>query len=214
MTAVVVVTQGLSEWTIVPARSFLEFRLDLPAGLAVSGFFRDVRGRILFDEEDAGRSRVDASVDAASIETGLSAWDARLRSAAFLDVARFPLIRFNSKRIARKDAGRWLVTAGLTIRDVTREVNFVTELQDVSPDGAGECAAILCAQGEIRGRDFGLSGPLLGFYELGGDRVTVEMLIEARGSQRAGFPTAAAIPEFAGQNHSRVTLHPAKSTTQ
>jgi polyisoprenoid-binding protein YceI len=88
--------------------------------------FAKVRGRFgsFTGTIDPDAKSVTASVDAASIDTGVAQRDAHLRSPDFLDADKFPQLSFKSKRL---DGSR--LVGDLTIRDVTREV--VLELEDL-----------------------------------------------------------------------------------
>src|SRR5436853_415388 len=79
-------------------------------------------GHRTLDHEDPLRSTIEAVIDAASVDTSEPKRDAHLRSANFLDVARYPTIAFRSTRIERADGGHWKVTGDLTLLGRTRPV--------------------------------------------------------------------------------------------
>lgn len=95
---------------------------------SVKGRFTGTTGTILLDEEVLERSRVEAAIDASSIDTGIGRRDHHLRAPDFLDVARFPVIGFRSTRIERRDAQRLVVIGDLTIRGVRREISLETTI--------------------------------------------------------------------------------------
>jgi polyisoprenoid-binding protein YceI len=99
----------------------------------VKGSFTDVSGTIDYDSEDITRSSVDATIKSATINTGNADRDKHLRSADFLDVEKFPQIRFKSSRIEKR-AENYVAIGTLTIRGVSREVvlpfNFLGQIKD------------------------------------------------------------------------------------
>ena len=88
----------------------------------VEGRFRDYEGTIWIDRENPAASRVELTIQAASIDTGTSNRDEDLRSANFFDVAKFPTITFKSTKVAPKGNNAFVVTGDLTIHGVTKPV--------------------------------------------------------------------------------------------
>jgi polyisoprenoid-binding protein YceI len=76
---------------------------------------------------DLSQAKVVAVIETSSIATGSDSWDARLRAPAFLDVQKYPEIRFESRRILR-GKGRWEALGPLTIHGVTREIRLPFEI--------------------------------------------------------------------------------------
>ena len=93
----------------------------------VKGHFKPVNGVINIDEADISRSHVEASIDAASIDTREPDRDAHLRSAEFLDVEKFPTLTFTSTRVTRTGQANLEVEGDLTIHGVTRKATFLME---------------------------------------------------------------------------------------
>ncbi len=87
----------------------------------VRGAFGSVQGTVVFDPDNPGASTIDVVIDANSIKTMEEQRDAHLKSADFLDVAKYPNITFKSRKVAR-DGDDWKVTGDLTIHGVTKEV--------------------------------------------------------------------------------------------
>ncbi|GAA4862179.1 YceI family protein [Pseudonocardia benzenivorans] len=91
----------------------------------VYGRFNDFRGLIRI-EDPLEQSSVEVVIDAASVDTNVEARDAHLRSADFLDVERFPQLRFNSTRFTRRTGNHWLVDGELTLHGLTSDVQLDT----------------------------------------------------------------------------------------
>jgi polyisoprenoid-binding protein YceI len=106
--------------------------------LTVSGRLTDVDGAIVFNENDISASLVQATIGAASIDTGNKRRDAQLRSPSFLDSDKYPLIEFQSTEVGRgTDRDMFVVKGALRIKDATKEVSLtVTEVdRSKAPDG-------------------------------------------------------------------------------
>ena len=71
----------------------------------VRGRFGAVTGTVTVDEEDPQRSKVDVTVDIASIDTRQEMRDNHLRSADFFDAANYPTMHFVSTRIEGDPTG-------------------------------------------------------------------------------------------------------------
>ncbi len=75
---------------------------------------------------DLSQAKVVAVIETSSIATGSDSWDARLRAPAFLDIQKYPEIRFESRRV-RKAKGRWEAVGPLSIHGVTKEITLPFE---------------------------------------------------------------------------------------
>jgi polyisoprenoid-binding protein YceI len=125
-------------------------------GLAtVTGRFTDFAGAITVDE-DLSRSRVEAEIVAASIETGNAQRDAHLRSADFLDVDHHPTLRFEADRVERSANG-WVLPGRLTLVGTTRPVELELGYLGSGPDPWGGTRAAFTATTELRRHDFQLN---------------------------------------------------------
>jgi len=109
-------------WNIDPAHTVAEFKVRHMMITNVKGHFTGVTGVLSLDEQDITKSHVEASIDAASINTREADRDTHLKSADFLDVEKFPKLTFTSTRVARKGKGELQVEGDLTIHGVTRQV--------------------------------------------------------------------------------------------
>ena len=144
-------------WQIDPAHTDVGFSVRHLMISTVRGRFASVRGTIVLDEAEPGRSSVDVEIDAASIDTRQEQRDAHLRSADFFDVENHPLLTFRSRSVEQAAEGRLRVTGDLTIRGTTREVvlDVTDEGRGIDPWG-GQRAAF-SAITTIDRRDFGLT---------------------------------------------------------
>ena len=114
------------KYTIDPAHSTAGFKVRHLMVSNVRGEFSGIAGTVEFDPGAPENSRVDVRIDASTLHTRDDQRDTHLKSADFLDVAKFPDITFVSKKITG-GGGEWKVTGDLTIHGVTNEVTLDVE---------------------------------------------------------------------------------------
>lgn len=145
-------------WKIDPVHSNAQFKVKHMMISNVKGEFTAVTGALKFDAEQIANSSVDASIDAATINTRDPQRDAHLKSADFFDVEKFPALSFKSTRVSKKADGELAVAGDLTIHGVTRNVVFDVEgLSAPVKDPWGNTRLGLSATTRINRKDFGLT---------------------------------------------------------
>ena len=143
-------------WKLDPAHSLVEFSAKHMMITTVKGRITDVEGVIYTDEKDPKKSSVEATLKAASIDTRTDQRDQHLRSADFLNVEKYPTIKFRSTRI-EGDKDHFKLTGDVTIRDVTRPITLDVEFEGRTKDPWGGERVGFSAKGKIDRRDFGLT---------------------------------------------------------
>ena len=160
MTTSAAPTTGTTTWNIEPNHSLVEFSAKHMMITTVKGRFRDVSGTIVVDAANPNRSTVQASMSAATIDTGVAQRDQHLVSADFLDAANHAAITFKSKRVegAKAESGdEFTVVGDLTIRGTTREVTLKATYEGQGKDPWGGQRISFTATAKIDRRDFGLT---------------------------------------------------------
>ena len=114
-------------WKIDPVHTTVEFNVHHMTISSVRGQFDKVTGTITAKDKDPSSVAIEATIDTASIDTRSSDRDADLKSANFLDVAKYPTMTFKSKKIEAAGPGKWKVIGDLTLHGVTREVTLDVE---------------------------------------------------------------------------------------
>jgi polyisoprenoid-binding protein YceI len=168
-------------WNIDTSHSGINFSVRHMVFAKVRGRFGSWSGTVRLAEEDLTRSSVEVEIDATSIDTGVTDRDNHLRSGDFLDVERFPQLRFESKQVEQAGANRYRVTGDLTIRDVTREVRLDMEYGGQAKDPWGNQRAAFTAKTSLDRRDFGLewNQVLEAGGVLVGERIDIELELQA-----------------------------------
>jgi polyisoprenoid-binding protein YceI len=179
-----------SNWNIDATHSGINFSIRHMVVSKVRGRFAKFSGAIAIDGGDPTRSTVEATIDAASIDTGTPQRDAHLRSPDFFDAERFPEIRFRSMRIDKVSEDRYRVTGPLTIRDVTREISLDVESGGQAKDPWGNERIGFVAKATLDRKDFGLhwNQVLEAGGVLVGDRVDIDL--EVQGVRAAAVKAA------------------------
>jgi len=173
-------TQTWSVWHIDPRHTLAEFSVRHMMLAKVRGHFTGVSGTIVDADEDPKYSSVKAAIDVTTLVTGDPQRDEHLRSPDFFDVANYPSITFESRRITGPRQ-HFTVLGDLTIRGLTREVTLDVKLNGTGTNPMGQTVAGFTARTEINRKDFGLNWNVAleagGF--LVGDTATIEIELEA-----------------------------------
>jgi len=146
----------MSTWTLDPAHSQIEFAVKHMMVTTVRGQFRKFTTEVDFDEEHPERSSVVAHIDVSSIDTGMAARDAHLRSADFFEAETFPELTFRSTSIKARGDG-YKIEGDLTIRGETRPVTLDAEIGGVVANMQGGRRAAFNATTRISRKDWGLT---------------------------------------------------------
>src|SRR5580692_9654445 len=87
---------AITTWNIDPVHSTAQFKVKHLMISNVKGEFTAITGKLEFNSADVTKSRVEASIDAKTINTREPQRDAHLKSAEFFDVEKFPVLTFKS----------------------------------------------------------------------------------------------------------------------
>jgi polyisoprenoid-binding protein YceI len=141
----------------------------------VKGSFPRVSGTLVLDEKSLGKSSVEVTIDAASVDTNDESRDKHLRAADFFEVDKHPTITFKSTMVVRKDDG-FVATGDLTIKGVTKSVEIPFALSGPT-DHPMAPLSVLGIEGSltINRRDFNITyGPAVVI----GDQVKIDLHVE------------------------------------
>jgi polyisoprenoid-binding protein YceI len=167
-------------YTVDPAHTDVSFVARHLVGTKVRGRFTDVEGSFTVADRPED-STLQATVQAESIFTGQVQRDEHLRTNDFLDVPNHPTLTLVSTGL-RRAGENWVLTADLTIRGVTKSVDF--DLEFVGEGASmqeGKSVVAFSASATIDRRDFGVSfnHSLLDGSVVVGNKVVIEIEAEA-----------------------------------
>jgi polyisoprenoid-binding protein YceI len=167
-------------WQIDPQHSSAQFSVRHLGVSTVRGAFTKVTGSANYNAADPSKGSLDATIEAASVDTRVEMRDNDLRSPNFLDVQKFPTITFHSKQIKAAGSGKLLITGDLTIHGVTKEVILDVDGPTAAiKDPWGNQRIGASASTKITRQDFGVNG----LPAVVGDEITITIdaeLIQAQ----------------------------------
>lgn len=140
-------------------------------GVRTGGDFTGVKGSIKFNPASYSSAAFDVTVDAGTIDTDNSSRDEHLKKAEYFDVNTYKTIRFKSTKIVlSKNAGRFYMYGNLTIKGVTKPVEFGFS---ATPKSGGYA---FDGEFKINRRDFGVGGSSVSLS----DNLTVSLSVFAK----------------------------------
>jgi polyisoprenoid-binding protein YceI len=116
-----VIARAQATYTIDPAHSAAEFSIKHLMVSNVKGQFNNLKGTITYDANNLAASKVEATVDATTINTRELKRDAHLKSPDFFEVEKYPTFTFTSKQFYR-DGAKLKVKGDLNMHGITKEV--------------------------------------------------------------------------------------------
>lgn len=147
----------------------------------VRGEFKNITGTVSYDPNNLTASKVDATIDVSTVNTGEPNRDTHLKSPDFFDVAKFPTMTFKSKQFF-KDGSTLKVKGDLTIHGVTKEVVLTVDGPTAEvKDPWGNMRWGASATVKINRGDYGVSWSktLDGGGAVVGDEVSITIDLEA-----------------------------------
>lgn len=144
------------KWTLDASHSEAMFSVRHAGISRVRGTFEEFSGTATFTD-DLNGSVVEATVQADSVDTRNEGRDEHLRSEDFFDAANHPQLKFESLEVANFDGESFDLNGNLTIRGVTKAVNFKGEFGGQTVDPFGLTRAGFEASTDISREEFGLT---------------------------------------------------------
>jgi polyisoprenoid-binding protein YceI len=168
-------------WQIDPMHTAVEFTVRHMMISNVKGTFEKTTGTVTVDGNDPTTAKIDATIDASSINTRVERRDADLKGPDFLDVTKYPTITFKSTKVEAAGTGKWKVTGDLTLHGVTKPVVLDVEGTGTPiKDPFGNTRAGASATAKINRRDFGVNySKTLDAGVMVGDEVSITIDVEA-----------------------------------
>ncbi|MGP3590035.1 YceI family protein [Vagococcus sp. WN89Y] len=157
--------------------AFVNFRIQHLGYSWVYGTFKDFDGTFTFDEANPAADKVNVTINTNSLDTNHAERDKHLRSADFLNVAKFPQATFASTAV-KKEGDALDVTGDLTLNGVTKPVTLKAKLLGQGKDPWGGVRAGFEATGKIALKDFNIT------TDLGPASQDVELVISVEGVQQ------------------------------
>ena len=144
------------------------------------GGFERFSGRLTIDPARLEDTRVEVTIDAASVAIAVPEAASMLKAPDYFDVTQHPAISFGATSVERRDDTHFHLRGQLRIRGITREQAREIAILDRHADGSGSEVADVVASGEISRGDFGMVA----------DRSFIEDVVRLRISMRIRFGAA------------------------
>ena len=169
------------EYKIDPAHSVIGFAIRHYEISLVRGRFKDFTGTIRYDESDVSKSSVQFAAKIESIDTGVDARNAHLRTADFFDAAKYPEMTFKSTRIERKAQDQYVIHGDFALKGVTKQISFPFTLTGSIKDAQGNTRFGVAAQTKLDRRDYGITWghPMANGGLDVGNEVMIDLQLEA-----------------------------------
>ncbi len=154
--------------------AFVQFRIQHLGYSWLYGTFRDFDGSFTFDEADPLKDKVNVTINTNSVDTNHAERDKHLRSAEFLNVAKFAQATFVSTGV-KKDGDELDITGNLTLNGVTKPVTLEAKKLGEGKDPWGGYRAGFEAETKIALKDFNIK------TDLGPASQDVQLMISVEG---------------------------------
>jgi polyisoprenoid-binding protein YceI len=166
-------------WVFEAGNSEITFSVKHLVISKVRGSFKQFNGEIVVTD-DFWSSNATASIQAASVDTGMAPRDKDLRGPDFLNAEQHPTLDFVSTGLTATRKG-WEMTGELTITGQTRPVRLAVEFAGIATDPWGHTKAVFSASTALNREEFGLTynKVIEGGGVLIGSDVQIEIEIQA-----------------------------------
>ncbi|KJV27818.1 YceI family protein [Pantoea sp. SM3] len=154
--------------------AFVQFRIQHLGYSWLYGTFKDFDGTFTFDEANPASDKVNVTLNTASLDTNHAERDKHIRSADFLNTAKFPQATFASTAV-KKEGNDYKITGDLTLNGVTKPITLDARLLGEGKDPWGGYRAGFEANGEIVLKDFNIT------KDLGPASQKAELIISVEG---------------------------------
>jgi polyisoprenoid-binding protein YceI len=174
-------TELTGTYTLDPAHTRIGFVARHAMVTKVRGSFDEFAGTAVLDGANPANSRVEVTIEAASIDTRNAQRDEHLRGNDFLAMQEYPKITFASTGVRQAGETTFEVTGDLTIKGVTNEITIPFEFEGAAKDPFGNERVGFEGSVTINRRDYGVTwnAALEGGGVLVSDKVTLEFEISA-----------------------------------
>ena len=148
----------MGNWQLDPYHTQVEFSAKHLGMMTVRGYFDEVSTTADIDPGHPETAKVEATLSTASIRTNNGIRDNDLRSSNFLEVEKYPEIKFKSTSVEPSGGDHFKLTGDLTIKATTHPVVLdVTRYGEFNDPGMMGHRIAYGATTKINRKDFGLS---------------------------------------------------------
>lgn len=146
-----------TRWEIDPLHSEILFKIKHLVISTVTGSFHKFQGGMIAKDTEFEGAVINLEIDVKSVSTGQEARDAHLKTGDFFEAETYPTIQFQSTSFNKTETGIYKLTGKLTLKEVTKEIEFTAEYGGTEKDHYGNTKIGFEVSGVINRKEFGLS---------------------------------------------------------
>jgi len=165
-----------SEYVLDTTHSNVGFSIKHLMISNVKGNFKSYDAELEFDEKTKTITKLEATIDTASVDTGIEKRDNHLKSPDFFNAEKYPSIKYVMTSMDKE-----YLIGNLTMHGITKEIKLKSTIHGVIKDMQGNLRVGFTLEGDIKREDFGLTWNKMlesgGFVV--GDDVKITIDIEA-----------------------------------
>lgn len=171
---------GPNTWTIDAGHSAARFSVKHMMVSTVRGTLGKVSGTIEYDGKTAASIKADVTIDVSAIDTDNDSRDKDLKSDNFFDIAKYPTVKFTSKRVQADGQGKFKMIGDLTMHGTTKEVTLDVEGPSSALRQGADLRVGASATTTIDRREWGLLyNKAVELTPIVGDAIQVQIDVEA-----------------------------------
>lgn len=163
-------------WKIDPAHCEVRFRARHMLVSNVTGQFNRFDATAETDGDSVENAHITFTAETASVDTGVEQRNNHLRSDDFFNSEKYPVLTFRSTSFKKMKDDNYQLKGDLTIRDITKPVEFAVEFGGEIKDPYGNQRRGFTVAGKINRKEFGLKYNAL--LETGGAVVSDEIKVD------------------------------------
>lgn len=141
-----------------------------------TGRLEDIKGTVVVDQADWGRSSVNVTMPLSGLHTGVPKLDEHLKTPDFFDAAKFPDVTFKSTKVIKTGADTLDIAGDLTAHGVTKPVTLHARINKIGENKMiGSQTAGFDADTTLKRSEFGLAK----YVPMVSDEVKVHITLSA-----------------------------------
>jgi polyisoprenoid-binding protein YceI len=148
--------QAQTKWNFDNTHTKVEFTAIHLGITEVTGQFKTWSGTVVSNNADFSDAQITFEIDVNSINTDLEMRDTHLKSDDFFNAEKYPKMKFKSKSFKKVSGNKYKLIGDLTIRDVTKTVEFDVVYGGTINDPWGNTKAGFKLMGKINRQDYNL----------------------------------------------------------
>ncbi|HXS36573.1 MAG TPA: YceI family protein, partial [Flavipsychrobacter sp.] len=125
--ATAIIPANAQQYVPTDQNSTVQFKIEnhLMGSTTVTGYFKGLKGIIVFDPNSLANASFDVSVNVRTISTGIGMRDNDLKKEKFFDADKYPTMHFKSTKVTKgSQANTYMLYGNLTIKNVTKPVTI------------------------------------------------------------------------------------------